>query len=67
MNKDIKVRRYMNNTTTRQDEISRMPIKYAYVQLYNPQSGFATFLIPPVLMLIIQQTLLLGIGMAISF
>ncbi len=66
MNKDIKVRRYMNNTTTRQDEISRMPIKYAYVQLYNPQSGFATFLIPPVLMLIIQQTLLLGIGMSMG-
>ena len=41
-----------------------MPIEYDYVSLYNPQSGFAAFLIPPVLMLIIQQTLFLGIGMS---
>lgn len=43
-----------------------MPIDYDYVPLYNPQSGFAAFLIPPVLMLIIQQTLLLGIGMSMG-
>ena len=40
------------------------PIEYEEVSLYNPQNGFATFLIPAVLMLIIQQTLLLGVGMA---
>lgn len=43
-----------------------MPIDYDYVALYNPQSGFAAFLIPPVLMLIIQQTILLGIGMSMG-
>lgn len=64
INKDIKVSGYLPGTTDRQDEISRMPIEYDYVSLYNPQSGFAAFLIPPVLMLIIQQTLLLGIGMS---
>ena len=32
--------------------------------LYNPTNGFAAFLIPAVLMLIIQQTLLLGIGLS---
>lgn len=64
MNKNIKVERYVTGTTDRQDEISRTPIDYDYVALYNPQSGFAAFLIPPVLMLIIQQTLLLGIGMS---
>lgn len=63
MNKDIKVER-LHATTGRQEEITRMPIDYDYVSLYNPQSGFAAFLIPPVLMLIIQQTLLLGIGMS---
>lgn len=63
MNKDIKVER-LHATTNRQEEIIRMPIEYDYVSLYNPQSGFAAFLIPPVLMLIIQQTLLLGIGMS---
>lgn len=64
VNKNIKVTRYITGTTDRQDEVSKTPIEYDYVALYNPQSGFAAFLIPPVLMLIIQQTLLLGIGMS---
>lgn len=65
-NKSIKVDHYTPGTTDRQDEINKMPIDYDYVPLYNPQSGFASFLIPPVLMLIIQQTLLLGIGMSMG-
>ena len=63
MNKDIKIKR-MGNTTARQDEISTAPIEYEEVSLFNPQDGFASFLIPAVLILIIQQTLLLGIGLA---
>ena len=43
-----------------------MPIEYDYISLFNPQSGFAAFLIPPVLMLILQQTLFLGIGMSMG-
>lgn len=66
MNKDIKVNRYVKGTTTRDDEVNRMPIEYDYCAMFNPQSGFAAFLIPPVLMLIIQQTLLLGIGMSMG-
>lgn len=66
VNKDIKVDYYVTGTTDRQDEINKLPIDYDYVALYNPQSGFAAFLIPPVLMLIIQQTLLLGIGMSMG-
>lgn len=65
-NKDIKVEHHLAGTTDRQDEVSKMPIEYDYVSLYNPQSGFAAFLIPPVLMLIIQQTLFLGIGMSMG-
>lgn len=64
VNKNIKVNNYVTGTTDREDEIHKTPIDYDYVALYNPQSGFAAFLIPPVLMLIIQQTLLLGIGMS---
>lgn len=64
MNADIKVERHTHGTTDRQDEIQHTPIEYDYVALYNPQSGFAAFLIPPVLMLILQQTLLLGVGMS---
>lgn len=65
MNKDIKIAR-MGNTTNRQDELSTRPIEYTYVTLFNPQNGFASFLIPAVLMLIIQQTLLLGVGMSVG-
>ena len=39
------------------------PVLYESVALYNPQNGFASFLVPGILMLVIQQTLLLGIGM----
>ena len=63
MNADIKVER-TGNSTERQDEITAYPIEYEDVALYNPTNGFAAFLIPVVLMLIIQQTLLLGIGLS---
>ena len=63
MNADIKVER-AGNSTERQDEIIAYPIEYEDVALYNPTNGFAAFLIPVVLMLIIQQTLLLGIGVS---
>lgn len=66
VNKDIKISHHITGTTNRQDEINKMPIEYDYVPLFNPQSGFAAFLIPPVLMLIIQQTLFLGIGMSMG-
>ena len=42
---------------------SKKAIKYEDVSLYNPQNGFAGFLIPAVLILILQQTLVLGIGL----
>lgn len=63
MNEQIKIQR-MGNTTQRQDEVSTTPITYEDVSLFNPQDGFASFLIPAVLILIIQQTLLLGIGLS---
>ncbi len=63
MNKAIKVKR-AGNTTDRQDEISATPITYEAVNLFNPQAGYASFLLPAVLILIIQQTLLLGVGLS---
>jgi ABC-2 type transport system permease protein len=39
------------------------PIRYEEVTLFNPQGGFASFLVPGILMLVIHQTLLLGICM----
>lgn len=63
MNKAIKAKR-AGNTTDRQDEISSAPITYEAVNLFNPQAGYASFLLPAVLILIIQQTLLLGVGLS---
>lgn len=63
MNAKIKVER-AGGTTAEQDRLAQHPIEYEEVSLYNPQNGFATFLIPAVLILIIQQTMLLGVGMA---
>jgi ABC-2 type transport system permease protein len=42
---------------------SDMPVLHESVTFYNSQSGFASFLLPAILILLIQQTLLLGIGM----
>ncbi len=63
MNKAIKIKR-AGNTTDRQDEISTAPITYEAVNLFNPLAGYASFLLPAVLILIIQQTLLLGVGLS---
>ena len=63
MNAGIKTAR-AGNTTERQDQITVYPIEYRDIALYNPTNGFAAFLLPAVLMLVIQQTLLLGIGLS---
>lgn len=63
MNKEIKIER-AGNTTSRQDEVSAYPIEYEDIAMFNPANGFAAFLIPAVLILLIQQTLLLGIGLS---
>ena len=62
MNTELQVER-LGNSTSRQDEVATSPLQYEDVALFNPQNGFASFLLPAVLMLVIQQTLLLGVGM----
>jgi ABC-2 type transport system permease protein len=64
MNEELKIEEHLHGTTDREDKINRLPIQYEQMAIFNSQSGFASFLIPPVLMLIIQQTLLLGVGMS---
>lgn len=49
--------------TDKLSEIQINPVPYESVALFNPANGFASFLIPAVLMLVIMQTLVLGIGM----
>ena len=44
-------------------DIAQQPVPYASVVMYNPSSGIASFLIPAVLVLILQQSIILGIAM----
>lgn len=54
----------LHPSSTRQTEaITINPIPYESVALFNSQMGFASFLVPAILILVIQQTLILGIGM----
>lgn len=53
----------LSSGSEKQDEITVNPIPYESVALFNPQNGFASFLVPAILILVIQQTLVLGIGM----
>ena len=50
--------------TNREDEIAVKPLDFDEVPIFNPTGGYGSFIIPAVLMLIIQQTLVLGIGLS---
>ncbi len=63
MNSDIQVA-VSGNQTDREDEIMRMPLAYEEVPIFNSTGGYGNFILPGVLMLILQQTLVLGIGLA---
>ena len=52
------------NYTDREDEIASSPMDVEGVQMFNTTDGYGNFVLPPVLMLILQQTLLLSIGLA---
>jgi ABC-2 type transport system permease protein len=45
-----------------EDATTRQTVESEWVVLYNTQNGFASFLVPAILILIIQQTLILGIA-----
>lgn len=51
------------SSTEEQEKITVNPIPYESVAIFNSQNGFASFLVPAILILVIQQTLILGIGM----
>ena len=62
MNENIKMVR-LSGLSEREKEVNVMPVQYEYVAMFNPQSGFCTFLLPAILILILQQTLVLGISL----
>ena len=52
------------NYTAREDLITTQPLAFEDVPIFNPQGGYGSSILPAVLMLILQQTLVLGIGLA---
>lgn len=60
---EIQVKRMVaKGTAVKNATVSAQPFKPVHHVLYNP-GGYPSFLVPVVLILIIQQTLLMGIGM----
>ena len=57
-------RQLSGNYTDREDQILVQPLAVDEVQIFNTTGGYGNFILPPVLMLILQQTLLLGIGLS---
>ena len=50
--------------TKRDNEITTKPLDFDEVPIFNTTGGYGNAILPGVLMLILQQTLLLGIGLA---
>lgn len=65
MGADIRVEE-MGYKSQIEDEATMSAVVNEWVPLYNPTNGFASFLIPAVLILIIQQTMFLGIATLIG-
>ena len=50
--------------TAREETIATRPLDYDDVPIFNPQGGYGSSVLPAVLILILQQTLVLGIGLS---
>ena len=53
-----------NGFTDRDDEITAKPLDFDEVPIFNTPVGYGNAILPGVLILILQQTLLLGIGLS---
>jgi len=50
--------------TAREEAIASRPLDYDDVPIFSPAGGYGSSILPAVLMLILQQTLVLGIGLS---
>lgn len=62
MGKEIQIHN-LGNVTSTQGDRATTPSGYEWVPMFNPQVGFSSAMVPAILVLILQQTLLLGVGM----
>jgi ABC-2 type transport system permease protein len=60
----IQVRRFQaQGWSEEKARVGRSPLNFVDRPLFNPYLGYATYIVPGVLVLILQQTMLIGIGM----
>lgn len=57
-------KRFGGSYTRREEIIQSRPLDYDDVALFTPSGGYGSSILPAVLMLILQQTLVLGIGLS---
>lgn len=63
LGKEIRAKSLPISVSQSLTDIASNPIPYGSVAMYNPESGFASFLIPAVIVLVLQQSIILGLGM----
>ncbi|MCE5265885.1 MAG: ABC transporter permease [Deltaproteobacteria bacterium] len=60
----VKIRRFQaGGKTEHQARAAQRPLSLITMPLFNPSEGYASYVVPAILVLILQQTLLIGIGM----
>lgn len=62
MNSKIQIK-LAGNHTDREDEITTAPLVFHEIAIFNPTGGYGNFILPAVLILILQQVLILGVGL----
>jgi len=53
----------VKGSSQQQALMQRQPINASFYNLYNPSSSYGSYVMPGILIIILQQTLLIGIGM----
>lgn len=56
----------VSGQSAQQAQASRNPVNTQMVALFNPTEGYGSYVVPAVALLIIQQTLLMGVGMLVG-
>jgi ABC-2 type transport system permease protein len=60
----VEIRRLQaGGKTARQAMAAQQPLSLITTPLFNPSEGYASYVVPAILVLVLQQTLLIGIGM----
>ena len=62
MNSKIQIK-LAGSYTDREDEITTAPLAFHEIAIFNPTGGYGNFILPAVLILILQQVLILGVGL----